>query len=366
MIIINADELPRFMICNGSRLMPGKTPASLPVDMTARDEGTAAHYMGTAAFMQSSTVDELIDRKAPNGTFMTSEMAEHATSYLELMRSHPIVIGVEYDTSHDGAGWAINGRCDFTGMLANNHLRVIDFKYGYRIVEPDENWTLISHAIGILKRNQHLNIEHISLTIFQPRPYHPDGPLRTVTMTSRELNDALQTLNLKLVNPSDQLRTNDHCGTCHSLASCPAARLARCNAIDATSTVFHDDITNDVLSQTLETLERAEDMIKQSLKAFEEMAKHRIKGGQVVTNYGVETSLGNSKFNEGMTADILKMLTGIELSEPKLVTPAEAKRRGVNADVIKSISHRPITGTKLVRVDVNKKAARLFEGKKGS
>lgn len=367
MITINADELPRFMTCNGSRLLSGEIPTTTPVDTTARDEGTAAHYMATVAFNGQHTIEELIDRKAPNGTYMTSEMADHATSYIEILKSHQFIIGVEIDTSHDGSpNWVINGRCDYAGLKTANHLHIIDFKYGYRIVEPDENWTLISHAIGVLKRNQHLNIEYVSFSIYQPRPYHPEGKLRTVTITARELNDALQTLNLKLVNPSDELRTSNHCGNCSALAICPAARLAQFNAIEASEVVYSDEVNNDILTQTLETLYRAQDMIEQRLKAFEELAKFRIAKGQVVNNYSVEMGLGHARWKDGLTPDMLMMLTGKDLEQKKLVTPAEAKRRGVNPEVIKPLTERPTTGVKLVRVDANKKATRIFDGKKGS
>lgn len=367
MIIISADELPRFMMCNGSRLLSGEIPTTAPTDTTARDEGTAAHYMATVAFSGQHTVEELVDRKAPNGTYMTSDMAEHVTAYNEILRSHAFMIGVEIDTSHDASpNWAIKGRCDFAGLKTESHLHIVDFKYGYRIVEPDENWTLISHAIGVLKQHQQLKIDHVSLSIFQPRPYHPEGKLRTVTMEARELNDAFQTLNLKLVNPSDELRTSNHCGYCPAMAQCPAARLAQFNAIDASETVYSDEINNDVLTQTLETLYRAQDMLEQRLKAFEELAKYRIKGGQVVKNYSVEMGLGHTRWKEGLTPELLNALTGKNLEARKLVTPAEAKRLGVDPEVIKPLTERPSTGIKLVRIDANKKAARIFEGKKGN
>lgn len=367
LISINADDLPRFMMCNGSRLLSGEIPTTTPIDTTARDEGTAAHYMATVAFTGQRSIDEMIDRKAPNGTYMTADMAEHATAYLEILQSQARSFGVELDTTHDRSpAWVIKGRTDWIGLKAVDHLHVIDFKYGWRIVEPDENWTLISHAVGFMKQQPTVAPPFISLSIFQPRPHHPDGKLRTVTYTHQELRDAYATLDYKLSNPSDDLRTSNYCGNCPALAQCPAARLAQFNAIEAAETAYHDTIDNNTLTQTLETLNRAQDMIEQRLKAFEELAKHRITQGQVIDNYSVEMGYGHTRWNDGMTPEILHMLTGKDLEQRKLVTPAEAKRRGVNPDVIKPLTERLPTGIKLVRVDANKKAARLFDGKKGS
>lgn len=365
MLIIDADELPRFMACNGSRLMAGEIPPS--TDTAMRDEGTAAHHMAAAVFNGHHTLDELIDRKAPNGFIMTSEMAQHVNDYLQQTIGETTFKAMEIDTSHDYASsvspWVVNGRADYASQLFNSTLRIIDFKYGWRIVEPEMNWTLISHAIGICKQRG-FEFSNIELQVFQPRPYHPDEPLRTWKITANDLSNLADQLSAALCNPRDELNTSKHCAHCPALVPCPAARAAEMNAIDATETVFSDTVSNELLSFNLDNLNRAKEMIKQRLEAFEELAKHRIKAGQVVDNYSVAMGLGNSKFKPGIDAPMLKMLTGKDLSEAKLVTPAEAKRRGITAEILATLTERPPTGVKLERVKANKKAERLFSDRK--
>jgi hypothetical protein len=189
--------------------------------------------------------------------------------------------------------------------------------------------------------------------------------MRSWVITYVELTQLYAQLNVALSNPADQLVTSAHCHQCPSLVPCPAARMAEMNAIDATSTVFEDTTSNADLSFTLDNLNRASKMIEDRLKAFEELAKHRVTAGQVVDNYSVEMGLGNRRFKEGMTADILKAMTGKDLSQQKLVTPAAAERMGVDEIIINALTERPTTGVKLVRVKASKKAERIFSGTKG-
>lgn len=361
MLITNATELPRLMTCNGSRLMGGAIPPIAVDDTTQRDEGTAAHYMASAVFNGHFSLDELADKKAPNGVYLADEIVSNVSKYLAIAAGYPFA-RMEYDTSHDNSPhWVINGRADLVG-LKDNTLDINDFKYGWRIVEPEMHWTLISHAIGWCARLDNDRPNTINFNVFQPRPYHPEGPFRTWTITYSQLMELRDRLNATLCNPSDQLVTSNHCGDCRALVPCPAARLAEMNAIDVTSNIFHDDIPNDHLSQALDNLNRAEKMIEDRKKAFEELAKHRIKAGQVINNYSVDLAYGHRAWNEGIDAGTLLAVTGKVLSKETLVTPAEAERRGVDETTVKTLTNRPMTGVKLVRVKASKKGAKLFQG----
>ncbi len=360
MLRITADELPRFMACNGSRLMGGTLP---PItDTTSRDEGIAAHYMAMQIISKKSTIEELADRKAPNGVYMTSDMAEFVSSFVQAIdRPYINPLMIEHETSFsDNKHWNIAGRVDAAGLTFSS-LHIDDLKYGWRIVEPEMNWTLISHAVGILTNNAWMKPDFITFTIHQPRPYHPDGPTRSWAVTYDRLMELSGQLGTTLSNPTDELRTSSHCAKCPALPSCPAARKAEMNAIDASETIYEDTISNELLSFNLDTLNRAEAMLKARKEAFEELASHRIKAGQVVDNYSVNTGLGNTKWNDGVDAGMLTALTGKELSKPKLVTPAEAKRLGVPDVIIKSLTHRPTTPPKLVRGNADKIAQRMFK-----
>jgi hypothetical protein len=362
MITMDANELPRFMVCNGSRKLSVDERHLEQLNNKPRDEGIAAHYMASKCFRCEYTLDELVDRKAPNGVYMTSEMAEHVRQFLDLRNvAAPPFRDIEVNTSHDFSPiWAITGKADLCEIDARCDIHIIDFRYGWRIVEPERNWTLISHAIGFVKNHSVHPHTVIHLSIFQPRPNHPLGPLRTWKITLGTLELLNQELTQSLCSPSDQLQTSSHCGQCPAITNCPAARKAEMNAIDAIDTVYEDTLDNAQLSFNLDMLNRASTMIETRLKAFEELAKHRIKAGEIVDNYAIEMGLGNSKWKDGIDASILKAITGKDLSKPKLVTPAEAKRQGVDEITIKALSERPPIGLKLIRVNADAKATKMF------
>lgn len=364
MFEISADDLPRFMVCNASKDMAASVPKTETDISSARDEGIAAHYMAATVFRGEKQLDELIDRKAPNGVYMTAEMSEHVNSFLtKRTKGQSYLLQVDYHTHYSFEPfWVVTGQCDMLEYDEHCDVHITDFRYGWRIVEPEQNWTLVSHALAFLKQYREKIHPHaiFHLSIFQPRPYHPAGTFRTWNISMATLQLLEGELIQALTTPSRQLVTSDHCANCKALAICPAARKAEMNAIDASDMKYEDTIDNDQLSFILDNLHRAETHIKDRLKAFEELARHRIKSGKVVNNYSVEFGLGNSRWKEGIDGDILKALTGKDLRKPSLVTPAEAKRRGVDETTVTMLTERPQTGIRLVRVKANVKAEYLF------
>jgi hypothetical protein len=372
MFVTTADALPRIIACEGSRNMPAYPPADTvfyddagaplpPPDTTARDEGTAAHYMALAAFNNACTLEELIDRKAPNGIYMSGDMAEHVAQYLSELDCGEM----ETDTSFGCDVWRVNGRADHikwrpdTGVLT-----VDDLKYGWRLVEPQGHWSLIWHAIGYCVTRQ-IQPTRIDLRIHQPRPYHPDGILRTWSIDYATLMALYTELHTKLSSLGDILNTGPQCQGCHALAICPAAHAAALNAIDASERAVPNDIPDDALSYELDVKTTALATLTNQLEALREMASHRISTGRVIPNYGRDPQYANTRWKAGLDAATLSMATGKDLTKPAgFVTPAEAKRRGVPAAVVAAFTERPLIGAKLVRSSATTRANRLL-GKRG-
>lgn len=365
MLTISATDLPHFMQCNGSRLLqaPFVTQSE---DTTIRDEGTAAHYVAQMLFDSRITMDGLLNQKAPNGVFITSEMMQHVSDYIDelLIRHDYQEVGImEIETSHRLENtYQINGRADHILYYADTRtLHINDFKYGYRIVEPEMNWTLISHAIGFVRTRLPDWPFSIVFTIVQPRAPHNDGPVRSWEITGSQLAMLADQLDRTLAAPRDELQTGPNCGKCPALAICPAAHAMRMNALDTATIAFEDGIDNERLSYELDLLNHALKVIEDGLSARKELAQHRLKAGAVIKNYGMKQDYGNTAWNSGLTLEMLQVLTGKQLSEPaKICTPAEAKRRGVSEDVVKSLTYRPMKGVQIVRMDHEKQAKKAF------
>lgn len=360
MLRITATELPRFMACNGSQLMGGFTPPDQPDSL--RDEGDAAHWVVEQDFKSLATAASLVDKQAPNGVFITAGMVENCEAYLLGIKS----LGgwVENDTSHAGNGWEIPGRSDHIA-LNGTILYVDDFKYGWKIVEPEGNWTLVSHAIGWWAKNQDAVITEIVFRIYQPRPFHPEGNVRDWRITVQELTVLWRELITKMENPDDILHTNAEaqCYKCPSITQCPANQIATMNSIDVAEKAFDSYVNNDTLSFMLDQTKRAMKTLEQSQLAYEELAEHRIRIGQIVPEYSLSTSLSNKQWKKGVTPDIMKPLTGIDVSKKELITPGQATKLGVPEYVVDILSERNSKGLKLVRVDEMKKVQKAL-GKK--
>ena len=361
MIITDATNLPRLMNCNGSRLMLAD-PVFTERDDTIRNEGYAAHWLASVVFNKKHTLEQLIDRKAPNGVYITADMAEHVNDYLTAIGP-----GGEMEWSYqlNGPEWQINGRADhikYVGELdGSTTLHIPDFKYGYGIVEPFDNWTLISHALGFCETNN-LVPSKIVMTIHQPRAAHHAGKVREREIGPVELMQYKWLINSTLSNPSDILQTGEHCYKCPSFASCPARQSAEMNAIETAHMAFNAHISNEDLAERMDQIARAISLLEQSKKVYEEQTMARVKAGQVVANYGLQNDLTNRMWLESVTPDMLDAMAGHSICERKLPRLNIAET-ALGKDMVNMLTERRSKGTKLVRMDANKKGEKLF-GKK--
>ena len=368
MLTITATDLPRLMGCNGSLLMKGLEKPVIESDNTVKDEGNAADWLVSEVHKGEHIAEEFVDRKAPNGHYIDAVMVEHLEEYLDNVLSNKIYDErfsfIEHNTSHGCVDWQINGRADSVFYDAvENKLFIDDLKYGWKIVEPEMNWTLISHALGFWFQNPGMKLASITFSIYQPRPYHAEGRVRSWTIDGEKLIELYNQINQTLSNPSNILQTGEHCYKCPALlaGACPAANKAKYNAIEASEQAFVDTIDNDTLSFQLDHLKRTREVLKQVEDAYKELAIHRVKKGRPVKNYSIETELANTSWKKHATVDMIAAMSGKDVSNKALITPNQAKKAGVSEELVAVLTERRKKGLKLVRVDANTKAQRYFK-----
>lgn len=355
MLTLTADELPRFMACNGSRAID--QVQVFDPDNTMRNEGDAAHWLIEQVFNKRFGTDELIDRPAFNGVYITEEMIEATALCLEDIRGRG---AVEVITSYsDGQIYQVNGRSDWVSF-EDGTLFVGDFKYGWSIVEPENNWTLLSHAIGWMFANPSANVTHVTLRIWQPRPHHPLGKVRSVTYTKDEMHWFWVSLFTKLTQPDNMLHTGKHCKDCLGMINCPAAQKAAMNAIEVSEMGYVSNLDDRSLAFILDQTERAIKLLEQQHKAGTELALHRIKAGHIVPGYGVEKDLTNKQWKQGITVETAMMMVGKDLSKKQLVTPAQALKAGVSQEAIDALCERREKGVKLTRINASTQVKKMF------
>lgn len=352
MFITDATHLPRLMQCFGSRNMP--TTVTVEPDQTTRDEGNAAHWLAQKVFGGAS-MSELAGTRAYNGVVIDNDMVRHVSDYISALDCGEM----ESVTTVQTERWIVNARADHVSHR-NGILTVDDFKYGYRVVSPEMNWTLIAHAIGYCLLHNVMP-EMIVLRIHQPRRYHPEGHLREWRIGYADLTALYHQIDARLSSGDEILQTGPQCVNCHAIYVCPAYREASMNAIDVASVAFNDDLPPEILSAELDQLGQASDVITARLKALQELAMHKIASGTVIPEYTVDAPLGQRRFGKAFDGAAIRALTGLPCTEEKLVTPAELERRGANPDVIKLITERPVTAKKLVRVSADARARKLLK-----
>jgi hypothetical protein len=353
MFEITADELPRFMACNGS-LWIERDPSLAFTDQEARNEGIATHWLAKEIFDNRMSFENAVGVRSPIGVFITPEMIEHVKGYLEIIQPGAMEVVTSYRPSD---GVQVNGRADHICYF-NNVLYIDDYKNGWRIRNPD--WTLISHAIGWMIANPSAQVDMVRISIYQPKPYHPDGKYRSIDMFPHELAAKRDELFAALAAPKQIVTSGEQCHHCPSATKCPANRMSGGNSIDLSYIAMSERLTDDALSYELDALTVAETRIKDRKAALEALATARIKAGSVVPHYALEQKLGNTRFKGHVTPALLKALVGPHVIDEKLPTPKQAKERGLHSVLYDNLTERPTIGTGLKRIDVQAKATKAF------
>src|SRR5207253_5531368 len=123
------------------------------------------------------------------------------------------------------SGIWIRGQYDAAYVDKQGRLCIDDLKYGWGIVEVEENWQIIGYAIGeVIRRGQ--AFEWIVFRIAQPRPHHEDGPIREWVISYSQLLELKERIEVRMQQLADGLKTfqtSDKCKYCKGVAeACPA------------------------------------------------------------------------------------------------------------------------------------------------
>jgi hypothetical protein len=350
-----------MVACPGSLGMERNAPSRQESD-DAR-EGTAAHWVAEMVLKgEAPDTVSLIDRFAPNKVCITAEMVEYVDTYVDHIRGRGrgfwVEQEVEYPLSPD---IMVKGTLD-SCTVDGDTLYVDDLKYGYRLVDPVDNWQLTAYAIGAAIAFK-IQPKFIVMSIVQPRPYSPSGKIRSWTISLDELNTRFEYLRQAAIGasqPGAPLVTGSQCQYCNAFLECPAAQRAGMNAVDVVMAGSNDVLSPQATSMELTNLYRAKAVIDARLAGMEESTKEKIRSGVTIPGWTVERSLGNTRWNDGLDPAMLELLFGIPVTEPKMITPAAAKKKGVAEVTIKAFTHRPDNGFKLVPIDVDRKAKEMF------
>lgn len=347
----------RWVKCPGSVPMCAGYPNT---SSDAAEEGTASHWIGSETLSgRGRAVPEWVGVKAPNGIVIDMEMVDGAYVYVEAVkRIAGVSQQIQVETPMSCA--VIHPDCWGTPDLwywQGKELHVWDYKYGYGIVEPFENWQLICYAAGLMSGLTGLQDQEITvvLHIVQPRPFHADGAVREWRCSGADLRGYIN----KLAHAAAQATSatpgtcsGHHCRYCAARHDCPTLAAACYASIDYIGQAQPEALSTEAMAMEYKILERIEVLIKARKSAHESRMIGMIKAGESVPGYTIDYGTGHAKWSKPVSEVLaLGQLLGINLAAPQAaITPAKALAAGLDPTLMKTYSERPVTGTKLVAV----------------
>jgi len=370
---VRCSSLHRLMNCVGHSKL---TLRELQEEGDPAREGTAVGEYLTAMIKQQ-TETPVFGVTASNGYFVSDEMKYYA---LEMYRyllvkaeGNQIFSEERIDWVTDAgtvrgqfdAGFVVGGRIEGQHRLGAT-LYVPDLKYGWKIVDVHENWQLLGYAIGMHKQllTQGIYIDNIVMQIHQPRPYHPDGKIREWTITTAELIEYYHKIVAQMrefQSGNKTLITGSSCQYCDAAAACPALNKAFHNAVDIVMSDYTEkELTNQDLADLISILERAEDVIEIKAKSIKQLAVSRLQNNQMIPGYGMIQKFGDRKWKDGVTAESVKMMTGVDLMKSEMMSPNQAEKAGVNKKLTEQLTIKPSKGFEITKMNVTEQADKLF------
>lgn len=353
------------MQCGASRAMPVFTPPGMAQSDDAK-EGTAAHWLASQILTgQCPDPSEWVDRKAPNGVYIDADMVDSVTYYTDQIAQRPTTRFVETPMSITlSPNLTIAARPDVVSddmRDRNRRVYVDDFKYGWRIVEPEMNWTMIAYALAYSARCSVDPDTWFEFRIHQPRPYHPLGRTRTWIVSAPHFIDLRNQLINQLTNVTDELKTGPHCYKCPSRSFCPALRDAVMQSFDVVETINTDQLDVTELSYMMDALTKFEHLLGDYKGAIAERITHELNNGKIIRNYRIKRNEGSLDWLPGIDASVLRLLAppGKAVSKEKPITPKQAMKFIPEA-IINTISERKPGGSSLVRSDTNQAVMQIF------
>jgi len=352
--ILPPSKAYQWVHCLGSIAMNADKPYE---ESDAAREGTAAHWVASEILSGRSVTVGMI---AENGVPVDADMIRNTTGYIEHIRmtcgNQVCVENIEAKVSVDHLHPSLFGTCDYFFYDIPNHtLHVWDLKYGWGIVEPFENWQLMTYTAGIIKRLQLSDGQlRVRMHIAQPRPWHPNGKIRTWSVNAIDLRTYFNRIYTSAHNATtpgrNLLKTGAHCAYCRSLFECEASRRACLNAIDVCG--LPAVATPCDIGRELDTLYAAQAAINNRLAAIEGQAEALLKSGQNVTDYWLEPTNGRMVWN-GNPNDIVTVcaMSGFDIRVP--CTPAQARDKGVPMEII-NLYTKKNSSVKVKKLDQNK------------
>lgn len=348
----------RRVVCPGSRALEERYPET--EDSSHSREGHAAHWVAASRLKR-----ENIDLIAPNGERVTDAMIDGAQMLYESVSEVAVRLGfpmlhIELPVNISSIHPDCWGTPD-VWLAKDREVHLWDYKFGHGYVEVFENWQLLEYAAGILQLHP---ADTVTFYIVQPRCYDRRGPIRTWTVDFKRLDGYFAYLRARetIASRDDaQCEVSPQCKNCRAKHACHALQQFGGHMVDVAASNVPLELTPAEIGVELRTLRRAMASLEGRVLGLEEQAKAMISRGEFVPGFKMEASGGREKwFKTPDEIIMLGELMGINLAKPQeTITPAQARKLGLDEAIIKSYAKTYSGALKLVESD---DARKIFGG----
>lgn len=336
---LGASGAARWMNCPGSVIY---TYGIKDEESEYALEGTAAHALAEECLTNNEDawqrINHLIGPGDEDGPDLdrcwevSKDMADAVQVYLDFIRT-------KFPDRNQGNSWVerkfhcptvhpmFYGQSDFT-YIDGETLHVIDYKHGAGIVvEAKENVQLMYYAIGMLEDLDLWNkVNIVRVTIAQPRGFHHDGPIRSWSITTEDLEVWLDDVLLPAMDlalASRDTKSGEHCRFCPARGRACPQLIKDMDELEELMTIAEakggaKELTNVQLGRFLTLF----DIAKIIQKAAQKTAFVRMEKGGKVPGRKLANSRTNREWKEGAEAALKKKFGPDALTVQKLKTPA--------------------------------------------
>lgn len=332
-------------------------------------EGTAAHWVFEQEFAQREVQ---IGALAPNGVTLTEEMFEGAEQYVDIIDADLAKCGL------DRRWLVVERRVEIPRVHAQNagtpdtwffdphsfRLFLYDYKFGHDPVDAWRNWQCADYTAGIIDEVcaqynwQRDALEAkllVVVTVVQPRNYHRGSVSERWQVKVDELApmwDRLQTSAAAACAPKPAATPGPQCDYCPGRHACDALQRQGYRAAHLSTVSNPVELPPAALGIELAMLEDAQRMLDARVSGLKEQAFARVQRGERVPGYAMEQGFGREAWTAPpaqiiATAAALK----VDVSKPGVITPKQARDKGLPASIVALFAGKESKGYKLVRDD---------------
>ena len=231
-------------------------------------------------------------------------------------------------------------------------LTIIDYKFGFDLVDEFENWQLLAYASGVA-RSFGVEPKTVRLGIVQPRGYGTK-PVRFWAFAGHKLAGYEQTMR-EAVNNGTATNAGPQCLYCPAREVCGTFQRAASEVVQFAGSAEPVALSPAQIGAELTVLAAALEILTSRHLALSVLADQTIRGGADVPGWGLKPGKSNLAWHS--PADIISYgdMLGIDLRQPQApITPTQAlDRKLLDEESVKALASRPPAGMKLTAISTS-------------